>query len=145
MAGLSDLLAGGMPSPPGGNMPPTDSTGLSNLLSAGVAKGSGGLKTLVQGIIAAIIEVLKIVARVYDPQGKEFQDILRAVKTLQSLAGNTTAKDAFSAIQTLISSLPANMQGTSPLSNLIGAGQSPPGMPPGGAPTPQPGAMPPTQ
>lgn len=124
-----------------------------NPLSQGLAIGGGGLKQFTGAVVAAIIQVLTFLLPVYSLDSKEGEAIMSAIKKLKEVAGNANAKDIMSAIQSLVSALPSNMQGVSPLAKAIppglegmlgmgggGAGAPPPGA---GAPPPGAGATPP--
>jgi hypothetical protein len=150
MAGLQDILksggGGGMP-PQGGQQPmggpdmggAPQSPLAGNPLAAAGAIGTGGLQKLASAIVAAIIRVLDFLLPIFGTNSKQGGKILGAIKGLQEVAGDAKATDVMAAIQTLVSSLPANMQGANPLSGITGIlqgggqGQPQPQPPMGGA------------
>jgi hypothetical protein len=149
MAGLQDILksSGGAGMPPQGGQPPMggpDMGGASqsplagNPLAAAGAIGTGGLQKLASAIVAAIIRVLDFILPIFGTNSKEGGKILNAIRGLQEVAGDAKASDIMAAIQTLVSSLPANMQGANPLAGLSGIMQG--GGQPEQSPTPPPGA-----
>jgi hypothetical protein len=159
---LSDLLQGmqggqgdqsgqgGQPNPQG--TPPGMPPGIASMAgSGGAAIGNEGIKKLARSVVAAIVKVMSFLVPVFGTNNKDGETILRAMKSLQAIAGDADPKDVVAAIKTLIGSLPAGMQGGNPLDQIGpllggggagGAGAMPPGggaMPPGGGA----GAMPP--
>jgi hypothetical protein len=153
MAGLTDLLqqggqmpsTGGPPPQNGGPQPPDiggapQSPLAGNPLAAAGAIGTGGLQKLASAIVAAIIRVLDFLLPIFGTNSKQGGKILGAIRGLQEVAGDAKATDVMAAIQTLVSSLPANMQGANPLSGITGIlqgggqGQPQPQPPMGGAP-----------
>jgi hypothetical protein len=154
MAGLQDILksGGGAGMPPQGGQPPMGGPDMGgapqsplagNPLAAAGAIGTGGLQKLAAAIVAAIIRVLDFILPIFGTNSKEGNKILSAIRGLQEVAGDAKATDVMAAIQTLVSSLPANMQGANPLSGITGilqgGGQ---GQPQGGQPQPPMGGTP---
>jgi hypothetical protein len=149
MAGLTDLLQQGGQMPPQGGQPPMGGPDMGgapqsplagNPLAAAGAIGTGGLQKLASAIVAAIIRVLDFLLPIFGTNSKQGGKILGAIRGLQEVAGDAKATDVMAAIQTLVSSLPANMQGANPLSGITGIlqgggqGQPQPQPPMGGAP-----------
>jgi hypothetical protein len=145
---LSDLLQGmqggqgGQPNPQGTppGMSPGMPPGIASMAgSGGAAIGNEGIKKLARSVVAAIVKVMSFLVPIFGTNNKEGETILRAMKSLQAIAGDADPKDVVAAIKTLVGSLPAGMQGSNPLDQvapLIGGGGAG-AMPPGG------GAMPP--
>ena len=94
-----------------------------NPLDAAGAVGIGGLQKLAGSIVAAVIRVLDFILPVYGAGSREGDSVLKAIKSLQTVAGDAKATDVLAAIQTLISSLPANMQEVEG-GNMLGTPQS---------------------
>ena len=143
MAGLTDLLQQSGQMPPTGGPPPmggpqdtpqTQSPLAGNPLAAAGAVGTGGLQKLASAIVAAIIRVLDFLLPIFGTSSKEGGKVLSAIRGLQDVAGDAKASDIMAAIQTLVSSLPANMQGANPLSGISGILQGGGEQPMGGAP-----------
>jgi hypothetical protein len=78
---------------------------------------------------------LDFILPIFGTNSKEGNKILSAIRGLQEVAGDAKATDVMAAIQTLVSSLPANMQGANPLSGITGILQG------GGQGQPQGGQM----
>jgi hypothetical protein len=138
--------------PPQGGMPPMGGPDMGgapqsplagNPLAAAGAIGTGGLQKLASAIVAAIIRVLDFLLPIFGTNSKQGGKILGAIRGLQEVAGDAKTSDLMAAIQTLVSSLPANMQGANPLSGITGilqgGGQ---GQPQGGQPQPPMGGAP---
>ena len=146
MAGLQDILQGsqgqmpptGGPPPMGGpqDTPQPQSPLAGNPLAAAGAVGTGGLQKLASAIVAAIIRVLDFLLPIFGTNSKQGGKILGAIRGLQEVAGDAKTSDLMSAIQTLVSSLPANLQNANPLSGISGILQG------GGQGQPQGGAQP---
>ena len=153
MAGLTDLLQQSGQMPPTGGPPPMggpqdipqpQSPLAGNPLAAAGAVGTGGLQKLASAIVAAIIRVLDFLLPIFGTNSKQGGKILGAIRGLQEVAGDAKASDIMAAIQTLVSSLPANMQGANPLGGISGILQGGGEQPMGGAPgMPPQGGMPP--
>jgi len=148
MEGLQDILQGGggqMQPPDAGGAPQPQSSLASNPLAAAGAVGTGGLQKLASAIVAAIIRVLDFLLPIFGTNSKQGSKILGAIRGLQEVAGDAKTSDLMAAIQTLVSSLPANLQGAqgNPLSGIAGilqgGGQ---GQPQGGQPQPPMGGAP---
>jgi hypothetical protein len=153
MAGLQDILksSGGAGMPPQGGQPTMGGPDMGgtpqsplagNPLAAAGAIGTGGLQKLASAIVAAIIRVLDFLLPIFGTNSKQGGKILGAIRGLQEVAGDAKTSDLMSAIQTLISSLPANLQGSNPLSGISGILQGGSQPQPQAGETPQGGAQP---
>jgi hypothetical protein len=157
---LNDLLqgmqsGGGAGAPrgvPPGAVPPGMPPGIASMAgSGGAAIGNEGIKKLGRSVVAAMVKVMSFLVPVFGTNNKDGETILRAMKSLQAVAGDADPKDVVAAIKTLVGSLPAGMQGSNPLDQITpllggGAPGTPPGAPPGmppGAPQGMPPGMPP--
>lgn len=111
---------------------------------------ASGIKGMAASVIAIVIKVLEAVLVGYGTESQEGKTILKAIKNLSGIAKGQQTGNMQSVVQSLVASLPQNMQNinpadlTSALSELTGkGGGAPPGAPPGAAPgQPQP-PMPP--
>ena len=134
-ANLADLMGlqtqpkpGASPPVPGSMPPAKGPSPLGNITNMMKSMPASGIKGLGASVASILVKVMETLLVGYGTESAEGKNILRAIKSLNTLTKGQQTGNMQSIVQSLIASLPQNMQNinpadlTSALSELAGKG-----------------------